>query len=153
MAWSARRLVVAAVVGGAIVGTVGGCGSTGLSQARLDTAISRTFANLWILQQTEQGHPHPRTDALRSRAACVKGSPSVPQHGAGSDWVCSIVWLVDGPATSVTALYNLNLRTNGCYTADGDGPVAVNGSRTVTTAAGTIAINPLWSFDGCFDPA
>jgi hypothetical protein len=45
----------------------------------------------------------------------------------------------------------LNVQTNGCYDADGDGPPAINGQRTMTAFDGTPFVNPLWAFNGCFD--
>lgn len=128
-----------------------GCGSTGIAPTPLQDSISRTFANLYVLQQKDQGHPAPSSADLRARSSCVKGTPDMEQAGAGADWVCRVTFLVAGPATPVTAVYDVNVRTDGCYAADGDGPTSVNGTRTVTGAGYRQVINPLWRIDGCFD--
>lgn len=117
----------------------------------MQAAIGQTFANLYVLQQVEQGNPRPVASRLDSRATCQKGSPATSQNGAGDDWLCQITFLVDGPATPVIARYNVNVQTDGCYAADGDGPASVNGSRTITGPRAEQLTNPLWLIDGCFD--
>jgi hypothetical protein len=145
-----RRLAVVAVTATAALG-LAACGSTGITPAPLQRSISHTFANLYALQQVEQGNPRPSVPSVDARAACTKGTPAQAQNGAGNDWVCDITYLVAGPATPVTAIYNVNVQTDGCYAADGDGPASVNGSRTITGPGYSQVINPLWLIDGCFD--
>ena len=150
----ARRLpylVGALSAGAALVLGLSGCGGTGLSSGALQTSIGRTFANLYARQQSEEGNPVPPTGALQAHAACTKGTPNQTQSGSGDDWVCDITFLVAGPATPVTAIYDVTLQTDGCYAADGDGPASVNGSRTLTGAGYRQQLNPLWLVDGCFD--
>jgi hypothetical protein len=60
------------------------------------------------------------------------------------------VWQVAGPGTQATAVYDLHVQPDGCYNADGDGPPAINGQRTLVAFDGTSFMNPLWEFDGCF---
>ncbi len=129
---------------------VSGCSQSAITDSRVQKSVGATFANLWVLQQLDQGHPHPPVDALRSDASCHRADPAQPAAGAAADWVCSISWLVDGPGTPATALYNLDVMPNGCYTADGDGPSSLNGSASLQTESGP-KINPLFRFDGCFD--
>ncbi len=148
-----RHLFISAVVAVAFAAALTGCGDGAITDAKLQGSVGATFANLWVLQQTEQGHPHPAVATLHSHASCHRGSPSEPAVGAASDWVCAVTWLVDGPATPATALYNLNVMTNGCYAAEGDGPASVNGSATLQTAAGKSMTNPLWQFNSCFNTA
>lgn len=127
-----------------------GCGSTGLTAGRLQASISTTFANLYVLQQAEQGNPHPSAHSLDSRASCQKGTPDTPQEGSGV-WLCEITYLVAGPGYPVIAKYNVDVQTDGCYAADGDGPASVNGSPTITGPRYKQLINPLSLIDGCFD--
>jgi hypothetical protein len=127
------------------------CGSTGITAPRIDGSVAAAFANLWALQQAEEGHGRPTVASLDSTASCLKGVPADSQQGAGNDWVCDVTWYVAGPSTPVTAIYNMNVKTDGCYTADGDGPASVNGQRTISTPSGGSTVNPLWEFDGCFD--
>ena len=129
-----------------------GCGaSTGLTAPRLQESLGRTFANLYVLQQTAQGDPAPSAGSLKATASCQKGGTlDVPQDGSGV-WLCQVTYLVAGPGYPVIAKYNVDVQTDGCYAADGDGPASVNGSPTITGAQGKQVINPLALIDGCFD--
>jgi ABC-2 type transport system permease protein len=128
-----------------------GCGSTGLTPGPLQTSIASTFANLYVLQQVDQGNPRPTARSLRSHASCQKGGTvTVPQDGSGT-WLCEITYLVAGPGYPVIAKYNVDVQTDGCYAADGDGPTSVNGSPTVTGPHYVQVVNPLFLIDGCFD--
>jgi ABC-2 type transport system permease protein len=129
---------------------VSGCGSTGITAGALQASISRTFANLYVLQQVEQGNPRPSAGSLHSRASCQKGTPDAPQDGSGN-WLCQITYLVAGPAYPVVTRYKVDVQTDGCYAADGDGPASVNGSPTITGPHYEQIINPLSLIDGCFD--
>ncbi len=147
-----RRRLTALVAAGAVFPLlVAGCGSTGVTAGSLQASIGRTFANLYVLQQVDEGNPLPVASRLDSRASCQKGTPATPQAGAGNDWLCEITYLVAGPATPVIARYNLDVQSDGCYAADGDGPASVNGSRTITGPHYEQVTNPLWLIDGCFD--
>jgi hypothetical protein len=126
-----------------------GCSDTAITDTRLAASVAPTFAHLWVLQQQEQGHPHPAAAAVDARAACHRSDPAAPARGAAPDWVCSVTWRVDGPGARATALYTVGVKTDGCYTADGDGPASLNGSAVLATARGT-APNPLYRFDSCF---
>ena len=108
-----------------------GCGSTGITAAPLQASISRTFANLYVLQQVEQGNPRPAAASLHARASCQRGTPATPQNGSGN-WLCLITYQVAGPGYPVVAKYKVDVQTDGCYAADGDGPASVNGSPTIT---------------------
>jgi ABC-2 type transport system permease protein len=147
---AARGAILLATTLACAVG-LSGCGSTGLTAARLQSSIAPTFARLYVLQQVDQGNPRPSLTKLHPRGHCQKGTPDSTQQGAGDDWVCHITFLVAGPATPVVATYTVNLQTNGCYAADGDGPTALNGSRTITGAGYEQVPNPLWLINGCFD--
>jgi ABC-2 type transport system permease protein len=98
--------------------------------------------------------------SLQARASCQKGTRSTAQSGAGDDWVCQITFVVaasaaptasTAPAPPVTAVYNVDVETDGCYAADGVGPVSINGTRTITGLGNQQRLNPLWLIDGCFD--
>jgi ABC-2 type transport system permease protein len=146
-----RLLSIAAA---AIIGSVAvsSCStSTGVTAGPLQGSISATFARLYVLQQVDQGNPRPAAKSLAARAACTNGTPAQAQSGAGADWVCDVTYYVAGPATPVTAIYDVNVQTDGCYAADGDGPASVNGSRTITGPGYQQVLNPLWLIDGCFD--
>jgi ABC-2 type transport system permease protein len=145
------RTVVAAVAAvPLLVLTVSGCGSTGLTAGRLQASISSTFANLYVLQQVEQGNPRPSAPSLDSHTSCQRGTPATVQEGSGV-WLCQITYLVAGPGYPVIAKYKVDVQTDGCYAADGDGPASVNGSPTITGPHYEQLINPLALIDGCFD--
>lgn len=138
----------ALLMGGAMLS---GCSPTNVTAGRLQASMARTFSNLYVLQQVQEGNPRPAPGSLQTAAHCQKGTPATPQNGAGNDWMCDITYLVAGPSTPVTAIYNVNVQTDGCYAADGDGPASVNGSRTITGPHYQQVVNPLWLIDGCFD--
>jgi hypothetical protein len=145
-----RRAALAALAICPLLGSISGCGSTGLTPGPLQASLSRAFANLYVLQQSEQGNPRPSAPDLHSRASCQKGTPGTAQNGSGS-WLCEVTYFVAGPAYPVIAKYNVDLQTDGCYAADGDGPASVNGSPTITGPRYQQVTNPLWLIDGCFD--
>jgi ABC-2 type transport system permease protein len=146
-----KRTLALAAAAAAVV--LAGCGASGngLSAAPLQTSLARTFANLYVLQQTEQGNPRPSLTSLDSRASCTKGgNPDLPQDGSGV-WLCQITYLVAGPGYPVTAKYEVDVQTDGCYAAGGDGPASVNGSPTIAGQHYSQLINPLALIDACFD--
>jgi hypothetical protein len=138
-----------------------GCGSTGISAGPLQESLGQTFGRLYILQQVELGNRKPVMSDLDSVATCTKGTPLSAQSGAGNDWVCDISYYVSGLSTSVDAVYNLNVQTDGCYAADSDGPGSVSTpvgqqeigieTRMMTAANRKQVPNPIWLIDGCFD--
>jgi hypothetical protein len=154
MSRGAVRVRAAGVAGAAVAAlllTLSGCGSgTGVTPGRLQASISHAFANLYVLQQVRQGNPRPHAASLHSRASCQKGTQADAQEGAGS-WLCAITYLVAGPGYPVVAKYNVQVQTDGCYAADGDGPASVNGSPTITGPHFRQVVNPLRLIDGCFD--
>jgi ABC-2 type transport system permease protein len=150
--WLGRRLGLPAAAAAACLLALGvsGCGSTGITTVPLDTSLSSTFANLYLLQQAEQGNPHPSLRSLHSHTGCLKGTPATPQEGSGT-WLCYVTYYPSGPEYPVIAKYKVDVQTDGCYAADGDGPASVNGSPTITGPHYEQLINPLSLIDGCFD--
>jgi hypothetical protein len=148
-----RRAGLAAVGCAAALICIGtsGCGSSGLNPGPLQTSIAPAFARLYVLQQVEEGNPHPSAGRLDARASCQKGGTvDVPQNGPGI-WLCEITYLVAGPGYPVIAKYNVDVQTDGCYAADGDGPASVNGSLTITGPGYQQVVNPLSKIVACFD--
>jgi ABC-2 type transport system permease protein len=149
-----RRLrlpVLVAVAAVAALSATGCSNSTNLTPDRLQASLGSTFANLYVLQQADMGNPPARAATLDSRVSCQKGSTvNVPQEGSGL-WLCEITYLPAGPQYPVIAKYKVDVQTDGCYAADGDGPASVNGSPTVTGPGYRQVNNPLALIDGCFD--
>ena len=143
--------VTVAAAAAALLATGCSSGSTGITAGPIEASITRAFTNLYRLQQLDMGNPVPSPASLHTRSSCLKGTPADAQSGAGADWTCDVTFLVAGPATPVTAIYNLTVQATGCYAADGDGPAPLNGSRTVTGPGYRQIHNPLWLIDGCFE--
>lgn len=130
--------------------TLSGRGSDGVTPAPLQASMAQAFSHLYVQQQVALGNARTSLDRLHTKARCRKGTPATVQQGAGSDWLCAVTYLVAGPATPVVARYTVTVQTNGCYSADGDGPASVNGARTITGPRYEQVINPLRLIDGCF---
>lgn len=124
-----------------------GTDSTGITQAKVQRSLATAFAHLYRLQ-TEQLHRPAVTEAqLKASAACTKSDGQAAQQGAGNDWRCVVTWHLPGVPVAGTAVYQLDVGSDGRFVADGDGPKEVNGYFLVRTSTGD-APNPLWQFDG-----
>ena len=150
--WRTFKCVLGLTVAISFSVIVPGCSSTGISASAIGGSISRTFANLYVLQQGEMGSPSS-TRPPSALASCRKGTlQSQTQSGPGTDWRCGITFAPAGTNTLITAWYDLNVQANGCYAADEDGPDWLNGQSTISGPrfpAGTN--NPLYLMDGCFE--
>ncbi|WP_333738557.1 ABC transporter permease [Streptomyces sp. IBSBF 2806] len=123
---------------------------SGLRQDKVQGSLSTAFAHLYRLQ-TEQLHRPAVTEArLRATAACTKSAGRGAQEGPGNDWRCVVTWRLPGVPVAGTAVYQLDVGSDGRFVADGDGPKEVNGYFLVRTPTGD-APNPLWQFDGQVD--
>lgn len=140
--WGAIGSLAAAVAGALILS---GCASS-ITQARLDNAVGPTFAHLYRLQHQIMGFP-PVIDPQAS-AQCQRTGRGVPNSGAGDDWICQVSLVVAGQLQSAYT-YDLSVKADGCYVADGS-PGLVGGAM-LTAANGQNQVNPLFAFDGCFD--
>ncbi|WP_053847300.1 ABC transporter permease [Streptomyces sp. NRRL B-24085] len=121
--------------------------SSGITQAELQRSLATAFAHLYR-EQTEQLHRPAVTEAqLRASATCTKSDGQAAQQGAGNDWRCVVTWHLPGVPVAGTAVYQLDVGSDGRFVADGDGPKEVNGYFLVRTSTGD-APNPLWQFDG-----
>ncbi|MFJ8358477.1 ABC transporter permease [Streptomyces sp. NPDC093984] len=120
---------------------------SGIEQDKVQRSVATAFAHLYRMQ-TEQLHRPAVTEAqLKATAACNKGDGQVAPQGAGNDWRCVVTWHLPGVAAAGTAIYQLDVASDGRFVADGDGPKEVNGYFLVRTPTGD-APNPLWQFDG-----
>jgi ABC-2 type transport system permease protein len=120
---------------------------SGIEQDKVQRSVATAFAHLYPMQ-TQQLHRPAVTEAqLRATAACNKSDGQAAPQGAGNDWRCVVSWHLPGVAVSGTAVYQLDVTSDGRFVADGDGPKEVNGYFLVRTPTGD-APNPLWQFDG-----
>ncbi|MBK3570628.1 ABC transporter permease [Streptomyces sp. MBT62] len=135
-----------AVTVGAVAVATPSTGS-GIEQEKVQKSLATVFAHLYR-QQTQQLHRPAVTEAqLRTSAACTKSDGQAAQEGAGNDWRCVVSWHLPGVAVTGSAIYQLDITSDGRFVADGDGPKEVNGYFLVRTSTGD-APNPLWQFDG-----
>jgi hypothetical protein len=126
-----------------------GC-SSAITSDRLQPEVGTTFGNLYVRQQAVLGHPGIDASATQAGARCARRGSDTPSRGAGDDWTCELTWQgADG--SPLIAVYEVQVRANGCFTATG--PPNIVGVQTLTTPEGGRRVNPLYQFDGCFDPA
>ncbi|MEU5630448.1 ABC transporter permease [Streptomyces rishiriensis] len=134
----------------ALVALAAPAAGSGIRQDKVQRSLATAFAHLYRLQ-TEQLHRPAVTEArLRTSAACTKSAGHGAQEGPGNDWRCVVTWRLPGVPVAGTAVYQLDVGSDGRFVADGDGPKEVNGYFLVRTPTGD-APNPLWQFDGQVD--
>jgi hypothetical protein len=146
----AKATLAPAVTAIALVALVSGCGGTDITQARIQTSLPTVFTNLYIQQQADLGHPGLTASAVHVKnTTCDKGGPSVPDHGAGADWIC-LLDFVDGTGTpQPQSKFEVKILPNGCYTAGGSTKIV--GPLLIPNPAGKYIANKGFELDGCFD--
>jgi hypothetical protein len=144
--------LLAVLAGGAAVVGLGACGGgSDVTRARLERSLPQTFSNLYVQQAAILGHNGITVQSLKARAQCDKGGPKVADHGPGADWLCQMYW--NDPAVPLpdgSAKFELNVHSNDCYTAGG--PSKFVGLLSITDTHGNDVPNPVFEFDGCFNP-
>lgn len=123
---------------------------SGIDQDKIQRSVATAFAHIYRLQTAELHRPDVTEAALGATAACTKGDGLVAPEGPGNDWRCVVSWHLPGVAVTGSAIYQLDVTSDGRYVADGDGPKEVNGYFMLRTATGDQP-NPLWQFDGTVD--
>ncbi len=137
-------------IGGAVIAGTGG--SSSVTQARLERALPVEFANLYADQAKLLGHTGITPASLHAEAMCDKGGAVEPNVGPGSNWNCLVTWTdanVPMPPEGY-GKFEVDVHSNGCYTAGG--PSKLVGFQTLTDTKGDEVNNPVYEFDGCFDP-
>ncbi|WP_030317536.1 ABC transporter permease [Streptomyces sp. NRRL B-3229] len=122
----------------------------GIQRTKVQRSLATAFAHLYRMQTGQLHRPAVTEAQLRASAACTKSDGQAAQQGPGNDWRCVVTWHLPGTAVAGTAVYQLDVGSDGRYVADGDGPKEVNGYFLVRTETGD-APNPLWQFDGNVD--
>ncbi|MHB9857901.1 ABC transporter permease [Streptomyces sp. YIM S03343] len=131
----------------AVVAPATGATGSGIEQDKVQRSIATAFAHLYRVQAGQLNRPDVTEAQLKAMAACDKGSVRVAPRGPGNDWHCVVSWHLPGVEATGTAVYQLDMTSDGRFVADGDGPKDVNGYFLVRTPTGD-APNPLWQFDG-----
>jgi hypothetical protein len=148
-----RTLLPAAIVliAGALLIALGSSSKSDVTKARLERSLPTTFSNLYVQQAALLGHRGISVKSLHAKASCDKGGPKVADHGPGSDWICLMAWSDPNvPLPDGSAKFELNVHSNDCYTAGG--PTKFVGPLSITDAKGRDVTNPVFEFDGCFNP-
>jgi hypothetical protein len=143
-------LLLVVGLGAAVVTAQGGTSS--VTRARLERSLPATFANLYVDQAAIQGREDLTPGSLQAHAMCDKHGAEDIDTGPGGDWVCLMSWVdpqVPMPPEGY-GKFELNVHSNGCYTASG--PSKLTGFLTMTDTQGREVSNPVFEFDGCFDP-
>ncbi|MGW7529636.1 ABC transporter permease [Streptomyces sp. NPDC054783] len=131
----------------AVVASVTGTTGSGISQDKVQRSLATEFAHLYRMQTRQLNRPAVDEAQLKATATCNKGSVRVAAEGPGNDWRCVVSWHLPDVEATGTAVYQLDVTSDGRFVADGDGPKEVNGYFLVRTPTGD-APNPLWQFDG-----
>jgi ABC-2 type transport system permease protein len=142
--------MVVFLLGGIAAVWTAGCGSSPITQGRIERALASTFANLVHLQVSWMGLPAIAPLELDVTASCrkVAADGTTPGSAGGGDWTCAVNW--NGPDRRVVRdLYDLFVTTDGCYTATVEGEALAR--PTLNTADGRTVKNLLYVFEGCFD--
>ena len=145
-------LVIAAVVVVAVSAAVIAGGDSAVTRARLERSLPATFAHQYVAWTHLQGRNDVTVQSLHPKAMCEKGGASMPDVGPGSDWNCLMSWHdpeVPMPPEGY-GKFELNVHTNDCYTVGAPGKLT--GVQTMTDKDGKTVNNPVYEFDGCFDP-
>ncbi|MBA2952621.1 hypothetical protein GON03_21605 [Nocardioides sp. MAH-18] len=153
-----RRFIISAVAALAVVlaisGTVlaGSGGGSSVTEARLERALPIEFANLYAQQAAQLGHRGITPESLHARAMCDKGGAVEANVGPGSNWNCLMSWTDPNNPMPPEGYgkFELDVHSNGCFTAGG--PSKLVGFQTITDVRGREVTNPVYEFDGCFDP-
>src|SRR5215510_8727110 len=144
--WAIGLLVVV-IASGVLISN----SQSSVTRARLERDLPRTFANLYVQQAALLGHKGVTVKSLHAQTQCDKGGPKVPDHGPGADWICYMSW--HDPNVDETLMpgkFEVSAHSNNCYTAGA--PSKLVGLLTITDKTGKDVPNPVFEFDGCFDP-
>jgi len=146
----ALAIAVVVAVGGAVV--AGSGGGSSVTRARLERALPVEFANLYADQAKLLGHTGVTPESLNAMAMCDKGGAVEADVGPGSNWNCLVSWTDPNNPMPLEGYgkFELDVHSNGCYTAGG--PSKLVGFQTITDKKGDEVPNPVYEFDGCFDP-
>lgn len=141
-----RRAALALILVGALLVALSGCASTGITAARLEHSVAPTFEGMYRWKQKLR--QEPTSKPLDTRANCHRANSSSPEEDGGGEWSCTVVFLIDGPHTRVSFNWNVTVKPDGCWNADGVPPEL--GKQTLRTPAGKTMIDPIYSVAGCF---
>ncbi|MEJ7834422.1 MAG: hypothetical protein WKF79_16025, partial [Nocardioides sp.] len=152
-----RRIIIGSLIALLAVfllgsAVVAGGNDSSVTRARLERSLSTTFANLYVEKARILGRNDLTPASLHAKAMCDKHGPDVADVGPGGDWVCLVGW--SDPEMPLPpegyGKFELNVHSNDCYTVSA--PSKLTGFLTITDSQGREVTNPVFEFDGCFDP-
>jgi hypothetical protein len=142
-----RAAGVAALIGAVTALTA--AGTPDVTRARLEASLAPTFANLYVQQAGILGVSGLTVENIDASAVCDRGGPNVADTGSGSDWICMITFHDVNRALQV-GKFEVQVRADSTYVAGG--PSRLIGLLTITDKTGRDVPNPVFEFDGAFDP-
>lgn len=129
----------------ALVALLTGCGPS-YQADDLAEGVGRSFAHLYARGEADAGRTEVVADELQVTTTCQRGGGDTLDEGPGDDWRC-LVGFRDPAFGAKQVLYEVVLKPEGCFTADG--PPAVVGDVRRRDADGVARLNPVYAFDGC----
>ncbi|MFL6060696.1 MAG: hypothetical protein ACJ72E_05660 [Marmoricola sp.] len=153
-----RRIIITIVIALVAIAGLGAVAAatnhgSSVTAGRLERALPTVFENQYVQQAHLLGHTGVTPASLHAKAMCERGGPNVPDSGPGSDWICLVGWTdpnVPMPPEGY-GKFELTVHSNDCFTVGG--PSKLVGFQTITDKAGKTVNNPVYEFDGCFDPS
>lgn len=138
------------IAGGAAIAGLIAAGQPEVTKTRLTTSLTQVYTNLYLQQAAILGHTNVTRATLDPSTVCDRGGPKVKDIGRGADWIRHIMF-TDTDGKRQDGKFELNAKSNGCYVATG--PSRINGPVIITNTHGQDALNPVFEFDACYDPA
>lgn len=132
-----------------LLALLAGCGPSYQADDLADP-VGRAFSHLYARGESEAGRTDVTAESLRTTTTCQRGGGDTLDEGPGDDWRC-LVSFTDPAMGAKQVLYEVVLKPDGCFSADG--PPAVVGDARVRHADGVSRLNPIYAFDGCLQPA
>lgn len=133
----------------AVFAATAGRGGPDVTKSRLDRAIAPTFANLYAQRAVILGEPGITAAGTAATADCDRGGPKIPDVGPGPDWICMITF-TDDHGQSQQGKFEVKAYADATYVAGG--PSKLIGTAMITNTRGVDVPNPVFEFDGAFDP-
>ncbi|MGW9193649.1 hypothetical protein [Micromonospora chersina] len=144
-----RTIPATIAVAVAASAALAGCGQPDVTRARLERAIGPAFANLYVQRADLLGEHGVTVQGVAASTACDRGGPKVPDVGPGPDWIC-MIHFTDDHGQLQDGKFEVQVRADATYVAGG--PSKLVGQATLTDSHGRDVPNPVFEFDGAFDP-
>jgi hypothetical protein len=144
-----RTTALAAGLAVAATSALTGCGQPDVTKARLEHALAPTFANLYVQRATLLGEPGVTVAGIGATANCDRGGPKIPDVGPGPDWIC-MIHFTDDQGQPQDGKFEVQAKADATYVAGG--PSKLIGPAMITDKTGKDVTNPVFEFDGAFDP-